>query len=126
MISFIAGVAVGAGGVVAKDVLTGQYANDKNKVSQEEANKLSDENERLRGRIREAETQIDDLLSENEKLRRKLKDTDNDADALQDALDSAKKELKKLRAENENLVNKVKDLKAVCDNYEAELNKYKG
>lgn len=125
MIGFVAGLVVGAGGVVAKDMITENNPNSGKNTLRNEADKLSDENETLRKRLRDCETQIDNLLSENEKLRQKSKDYVDDKEDLSDDLDAAKKEIRKLRAQNDELARKVQEYMAACDSYERELKQLK-
>ncbi len=125
MIEFIAGLAIGAGGMFAKEKLVDGDSSPKVKSLQEQLEQLSNENEKLRNRSKDAERQIEDLLSENDKLRRKFKDKDDDTDDLQDDLDSARAEVKKLRSQNDEMARKIQEYKAVCDNYEAEIARLK-
>lgn len=123
----IIGAALGVGGMIAKDKLAGQNqasGTSSNKLNSE-AEALSDENEKLRKRNREAERRIDDLMAENEKLRRQFKDKDDDQDDLEDDLAKAKAEVKKLRAQNDELLRKIQEYKLVCDSYENEINNLK-
>lgn len=126
MIEFIAGLAIGAAGILAKDKFVGGESSSKAKSIQDEMNRLSDENEKLRTRCKEAERQVEDLTGVNEKLRRQFKDKDDDADDLQDDLVAAQNEVKKLRSQNDELARKIQEYKAVCDNYEAEIARLKG
>ena len=126
MIEFIAGLAIGAGGMLAKDKFVGGDSSSKSKAIQEELNRLSDENEKLRNRYKDAERQVEDLQAQNEKLRRQFKDKDEDADDLQDDQKKKKNEVKKLRLQNDDLARKIQEYKAVCNNYEAEIARLKG
>lgn len=126
MIEFIAGLAIGAGGMLAKDKFVGGDSSSKSKAIQEELNRLSDENEKLRNRYKDVERQVEDLQAQNEKLRRQFKDKDDDTDDLKDDLLAAQNEVKKLRAQNDDLARKIQEYKAVCDNYEAEIARIKG
>lgn len=120
MIEFIAGAVLGAGGMVAKDLLmgNGQQNNDAQKRQMEE---LFAENEKIRNRNRQAERQIEDLLAEVAQLRKQSKSTDNDCDDLEDELESAKSKIKKLTAHNDDLLRKVKEYQTACANYEQEI-----
>ena len=73
MISFVAGVVVGAGAVAAKDFFSGEAAktgiNQKNELEQ-----LYAENEKLRNRVRDAERRVEDLMAEKQKMSSKLKE----------------------------------------------------
>lgn len=88
---------------------------------QAELNNLSDENEKLRKRNKDAERQIEDMLSELEKLRRVAKESSNNQDDLEDDLADAKNELKKLKVQNSNLLRKVSEYEATCQKYEEEI-----
>lgn len=125
MISFVAGVAVGAGSMIAKEQFLDQKGDNGTSQEKQEAERLSDENEKLRSRLREAESQIDSLLAENDKLRCKSKDILDDTEDLRDDLDSAKKEIKRLTLQNDELSRKVQEYKDACDSYEQELNTLK-
>ena len=124
MIEFIAGAVRGAGGMVAKDYLTGngQQANDAQK---RETEQLYAENEKLRSRNKQAERQIEDLLAEVEQLRKKSKATNNDRDDLQDELESAMAKVRKLTTQNYELLRKIKEYQTVCANYEQEISRLK-
>lgn len=124
MIEFIAGAVIGAGGMVAKDYLTGngQQANDAQK---RETEQLYAENEKLRSRNKQAERQIEDLLAEVEQLRKKSKATNNDRDDLQDELESAMAKVRKLTTQNDELLRKIKEYQTVCANYEQEISRLK-
>lgn len=116
----LVGAAIGVGAMVAKDKLVGQNQS-KGSKSNAEADALSDENEKLRKRNKEAERRIEDLMAENEKFRRQYKDKDDDQDDLEDELAKAKSEAKKLRAQNDELLRKIQEYKLACDSYENEI-----
>lgn len=124
MIEFIAGAVLGAGGMVAKDLLTG---NGQQNVSAQkrQIEELFAENEKLRNRNKQAERQIEDLLAEVTHLRRQSKSTGNDRDNLEDELDSAKAKIKKLTSQNDDLLRKLKEYQTACANYEQEINRLK-
>lgn len=111
--------------MVAKDKIFDQNSGTSKSTLQNEADRLSDENEKLRSRLRESESQIDELLADNERLRRKSKDFVDDRDDLSDDLDAAKKEIRKLRVQNDELARKVQEYKAACDSYEQEIQQLK-
>ena len=114
------GAAIGVGAMVAKE----KYMDSKTNSSIEiQLNELSDENEKLRRRNKEAERQIEDLLAENEKLRRKAKDVDDNFEDLQDELETTKREINKMQMKNDELSRMVQEYKAVCANYEDQINK---
>ena len=117
----IVGAAIGVGGMIAKEKLFDSKANASSQSAKKEADFLSDENEKLRKRIKEAERQIEDLMAENQKLHRQYKEKDNDHDELEDELDKAKSEIKKLRLQNEELIHKVSEYKLACNSYENEI-----
>lgn len=125
MIELIAGIAIGAGCMVAKDKYCGSSSFDKAKKVQEDADRLSDENERLRKKVKDSDDEVERLNSEIESLKRIFKDIDDDSDDLQDDLASAKKEIQKLKHQNEELSRTIQDYKNVCANYEQELAKLK-
>ena len=59
MIEFITGAVLGAGGMVAKDLLLGGKQSDTDR-QQRQTEQLLSENEKLRNRNREAERRIED------------------------------------------------------------------
>lgn len=123
MIEFIAGAAIGAGAMVAKDVILGDK--EKNSSSQQRLNDLFAENEKLRNRNREAERKIEDLMAENQRLKKRFKEKDETSDDLEDDLADARQRIRKLLEQNDELTRKVQEYKAACDSYEAEINKLK-
>lgn len=123
MIEFIAGAAIGAGAIVAKDVIAGDK--EKNSSNQQQLNNLYAENEKLRNRNREAERKIEDLMAENQRLKKRFKEKDETSDDLEDDLADARRKIKKLLEQNDELTRKVQQYKAACDSYEAEINKLK-
>ncbi len=124
MIEFIAGAVIGAGGMVAKDYLTGN-GQQANAAQKRETEQLYAENEKLRSRNKQAERQIEDLLAEVEQLRKKSKATDNDRDDLQDDLESAMAKVRKLTTQNDELLRKIKEYQTACANYEQEISRLK-
>lgn len=117
----IVGAAIGVGGMIAKEQFFDKNTNTAIQNAKKEAELLSDENEKLRKRIKEAEMQIEDLMVENQKLHRQYKEKDNDHDDLEDELDKAKAEIKKQRMQNEELMRKINEYKLACDSYENEI-----
>lgn len=118
MIGVLIGIAIGAGCVLAKE----QFVDKKNAENSNEVKRqlvsLSDENEKLRRRYKDAERQIEDLLSENNRLKRTNKSSDNEKDDLEDELEDAKVKIKKLVSQNEDLLRELKQYKDACANYE--------
>ena len=122
MIELLAGVAFGmAGGAYLKDKMSGSSAGKSSNINAD-LNALSDENEKLRKRYKDAERQVEDLLAEVEKLRRNSKSSDDDKEDLEDDLADAKAKIKKLSLQNEELMRKIAEYKEVCASYEAKLN----
>ena len=125
MLELIVGVAIGAGGMMIKDkVLTSQEEASSAKL-QNELNNLSDENEKLRKRNKEAERSIEDLLQEVQSLHKKAKSNNDDCEDLEDVLQTAKNTIKKLTAQNDELLRKISEYKTLCQNYESKLDKLK-
>ncbi len=124
MIEFIAGAAIGAGAIVAKDVIVGNKGSNRSS-QQQQLNDLYAENEKLRNRNREAERKIEDLMAENQQLKKRFKEKDETSDDLEDDLADARQKIKKLLEQNDELTRKVQQYKAACDSYEAEINKLK-
>lgn len=120
MIEFIAGAIIGAGGMVAKELLTGN-GQQTNAAQKRETEQLFAENEKLRNRNRQAERRIEDLMAEIQKLTRKTKDQADSKDDLEDDLTDAKLKLRKLQQQNDELMRKVQEYKSACDSYEQEI-----
>ena len=72
MVEFIAGVAIGVGGMIAKDKYLGNENSAKQQNQQREIENLCNENEKYRKRNKDLERQVEDLLRENEKLNKEL------------------------------------------------------
>ena len=125
MVEFIAGVAVGVGGMIAKDKFLGNENSAKQQAQQREIDKLCNENEKYRKRNKELERQVEDLLAENTKLRKQAKAKDDIGDDLEDELEEAKSEVKKLRLQNDDLYRKLHDYKEALDAKEAEISMLK-
>ena len=125
MVEFIAGVAVGVGGMIAKDKYLGNENSAKQQALQREFDSLYNENEKYRKRNKDLERQVEDLLAENEKLRKQFKTKDDMGDDLEDELNSAKSEVKKLRLQNDDLYRKIQDYKEALDVKEAEISMLK-
>ena len=125
MVEFIAGVAVGVGGMIAKDKYLGNENSAKQQAQQREIDNLCNENEKYRKRNKELERQVEDLLAENTKLRKQAKAKDDIGDDLEDELEEAKSEVKKLRLQNDDLYRKLHDYKEALDEKEAEISMLK-
>lgn len=124
MVELIVGAAVGAvGGYMAKDKLSGT-SNVVSKL-QNELNSLSDENEKLRKRNKEAERQVEDLLAEMQKLRRSAKEHQDNSDDVEDELHTAQTKIKKLTQQNDELLRKLQEYKELSTSYKNELDKQK-
>lgn len=122
MMDFILGAVVGIGGMMAKDKF---ICNDSLNKMQSEMESLSNENEKLRRRSKEAECQIEDLLKENREIRERAKSNDDDKDDLIDELEKAKIKIRRLTQQNDELLEKISEYKSVCNSYELEINKLK-
>lgn len=125
MVEFIAGVAVGVGGMIAKDKYLGNENSAKQQAQQREIDNICNENEKYRKRNKELERQVEDLLAENTKLRKQAKAKDDIGDDLEDELEEAKSEVKKLRLQNDDLYRKLHDYKEALDVKEAEISMLK-
>ena len=125
MVEFIAGVAVGVGGMIVKDKFLGNENSAKQQAQQREIDNLCNENEKYRKRNKELERQVEDLLAENTKLRKQAKAKDDIGDDLEDELEEAKSEVKKLRLQNDDLYRKLHDYKEALDAKEAEISMLK-
>lgn len=125
MVEFIAGVAVGVGGMIAKDKYLGNESSAKQQTQQREIDNLCNENEKFRKRNKELERHVEDLLAENAKLRKQAKAKDDMGDDLEDELSAAKSEVKKLRLQNDDLCRKLQDYKEALDAKEIEISMLK-
>lgn len=125
MIEFIAGVVVGAGGMIAKDKYFGNDFEQQINAKQKELDSLYAENEKFRKRNKEMERQIEDLLSENQKFKRSFKDNDDSIDDLKDSLSRSKKEVNKLRLQNDELCRNIQEYKEACEHYKMEIENLK-
>ena len=125
MVEFIVGVAVGVGGMIAKDKYLGNESSAKQQAQQREMDNLCNENEKYHKRNKELERQVEDLLAENTKLRKQAKAKDDMGDNLEDELEEARSEVKKLRLQNDDLYRKLHDYKEALDAKEAEISMLK-
>ena len=125
MIEFIAGVVVGAGGMIAKDKYFGNDFEQQINAKQKELDSLYAENEKFRKRNKEMERQIEDLLSENQKFKRSFKDNDDSIDDLKDSLSRSKKEVNKLGLQNDELCRNIQEYKEACEHYKMEIDNLK-
>lgn len=125
MVEFIAGVAIGVGGMIAKDKYLGNENSAKQQTQQREIDNLCNENEKYRKRNKDLERQVEDLLRENEKLRKRFKDKDDMGDDLEDELSLAKSDIKKLRLQNNDLYRKIQEYKETLDAKEVEISMLK-
>ena len=119
MISFVAGVVVGAGAVAAKDYFSGDVAKSGSNQKME-LEQLYAENEKLRNRVRDSERRVEDLMAEKQKMSSKLREKD-DEDDLSDELEDVKRKNKKLQQQNDDLMRKVQEYKIACESYEIEI-----
>lgn len=125
MVEFIAGVAVGVGGMIAKDKYLGNENSAKRQAQQREIDNLCNENEKFRKRNKDLERQVEDLLAENNKLRKQYKAKDDIGDDLEDELSTAKADVKKLRLQNDDLYRKLQAYKEALDAKEIEISMLK-
>ena len=125
MVEFIAGVAIGVGGMIAKDKYLENENSAQQQTQQREIDNLCNENEKYRKRNKDLERQVEDLLRENEKLRKCFKDKDDMGDDLEDELSLAKSDIKKLRLQNNDLYRKIQEYKETLDAKEVEISMLK-
>ena len=78
---------------------------------------------RLRNGILKPQTIDLEMLIMMEQLRRKAKDVDDNFEDLQDELETTKREIKKMQMKNDELSRMVQEYKAVCANYEDQINR---
>lgn len=122
MFEVLLGAAIGAAGVYLLKSQSGK-TKSQSQISNltREVDILTEENNKLSKRFKEAERQIEDLLHENEKLHKESKSIDDDKDDLADELDTAKNKIKRLAYLNEELTQKMNEYKSARDAYEVEL-----
>ena len=117
MIEFIAGAAVGATVVVAKDILS-----DKSKGNDIRISQISEEEEqieKLLKRNRELERQVEDLLASNKKMYNELSHSKDDMDNLQDKIEDLQSELRKQKSINKQALQENKELKESIHSYKS-------
>lgn len=105
------------GGGVIGAVITCFIKNYRNKSKindlQKKYNKISYENEKFRCKYDEAERHNKDIEAELVKLQCQKKSSVSDKEELQDELDEALKKIKKLTIENNELIRRIEEYKAV-------------
>ena len=103
MIEYVIEATIGAvGGAAVGSMLSGAKKSELERL-QRENNRASEESEKLRLRVKEAERQVEDLLAANKRLRDQAKDMEANGDDVEDELYSAKAKVKSLRKQNEDL-----------------------
>jgi len=124
MVDIILGAAAGfAGGYFVKEKLSGNSSETARMNN--ELNALSDENEKLRKRYKEAERQVEDLLAETQKLRRAAKSNEEKSDDREDELDRVRLQVKRLTKQNDELLRKIQEYQEMCSSYEMQLEQLK-
>ena len=122
MFEVFLGAAIGAAGVYLLKRQFGKTESQSQVSSLTcEVENLTDVNNKLAKRFKEAERQIEDLLRENEKLHKDSKSRYDDKEDLADELDIAKSKIKRLTSLNEELTQKMNEYKNARDAYEVEL-----
>lgn len=121
IVILVIGIIIGA---VASYLLGSKSKQQVEKV-QKELDALSDENEKLRKRSKEAERHIEDLNAEIEKLHRQLRSHNDDNEDLKDDLADAKNKVKKQEAEIAGLKRQIQELTMACQAYEVKINNLK-
>ena len=120
LVEYVIGAAIGAGGMLVKDVVVGNKATESLLKLQRENSSLSDEVEKLKRRYKEAEGQIEDLTAENQRLIRKNKDNSDVHDELEDERDLLKSKIKRLQSTNEELERKLQEYRIACESLQNE------
>lgn len=119
MMEFIAGAAVGATVMVAKDFLSGKSKGREVNISQ--INEEEEKIEKLQKRNRELERQIEDLLASNKKMYNQQSHSKDNLDNLQDKIEDLQSELKRQRAINEQIIQENQELRDSIKSYENQL-----
>lgn len=116
MLDFVIGAVVGAGAIVAKDVLKDKSSA---KSNQGEMTTLYNENERLRQQNKELKRLMEDCNDEIAKLKRNSKRVGSEQEDLEDELEDAKSLINKLKKQNEFLTQEIKEYKRALDEYKS-------
>ena len=125
MVEYVIGAVAGAvGGAAVGSMLSGAKKSELERL-QRENNRASDENEKLRLRLKEAERQVEDLLAANKRLRNQAKDMEDEGNDVEDDLYSAKAKVKSLSKQNEDLKRKLEEYKQLCESQELKIKELK-
>ena len=125
MIEYAIGAVAGAvGGAAVGSMLSGAKKSELERL-QRENNRASDENEKLRLRLKEAERQVEDLLAANKRLRNQAKDMEDEGNDVEDELYSAKAKVKSLSKQNEDQKRELEEYKQLCASQELQIKELK-
>lgn len=125
MIEYAIGAVAGAvGGAAVGSMLSGAKKSELERL-QRENNRASDESEKLRLRLKEAERQVEDLLVANKRLRNQAKDMEDEGNDVEDELYSAKAKVKSLSKQNEDLKRQLEEYKQLCASQELQIKELK-
>ena len=125
MVEYVIGATIGAvGGAAVGSMLSGAKKSELERL-QRENNRASDESEKLRLRLKEAERQVEDLLAANKRLRNQAKDMEDEGNDVEDELYSAKAKVKSLSKQNEDLKRKLEEYKQLCASQELKIKELK-
>ena len=125
MIEYVIGATIGAvGGAAVGSMLSGAKKSELERL-QRENNRASEESEKLRLRVKEAERQVEDLLAANKRLRNQAKDMEDEGNDVEDELYSAKAKVKSLSKQNEDLKRKLEEYKQLCASQELKIKELK-
>ena len=113
-----------AGGVALSGKLSNGENSEKDRFTREN-NRLIEENEKIRKRLKDAERQVEDLIAANKRLRNEAKAIESDGDDMEDELSSAKIKVKSLTKQNEDLLRQLSEYKQVCASYEEQIKELK-
>ena len=118
----LAGVIVGAFiGVVIMFLIEKLMGNKHEAESNKKIENQNRENEKLRRRIAECESEIGRLNGENQKLSRLNDEKGKNQEDLLEELNKEKKECKTLRLQNDELRQTIKEYKLACESYKEEI-----
>ena len=125
MVEYVIGAVAGAvGGAAVGSMLSGAKKSELERL-QRENNRASDESEKLRLRLKEAERQVEDLLAANKRLRNQAKDMEDAGNDVEDELYSAKAKVKSLSKQNEDLKRQLEEYKQLCASQELQIKELK-
>lgn len=125
MIYFIFGAAITACILLWKDkLIPNSQANNKD-AKQREIDELCNENNKLRGKNRDLQNQVEELVIQINKLKNSVKIKAEDSLDIEEELSDCKREISRLRQRNNDLQRQIDEYKTTCESYENQINALK-